>query len=205
MFKEFRRLFIVGVFSTAPLALTIYLIVQMLRWFDSIFQPILWRLLPFYTKPVPGLGIIIGIMFILIVGLVAPSLIGKQILAVLERIVDRLPLAKLIYSSTKQIFDSFSQSGLTKFNRVVLIAFPHAESSSIGFVTQEIEAGVIPGTSGRQLSVFVPTTPNPTSGFLMIVPENKAVSLDISAEEALKLIISCGIVRGSFSHLAKHP
>jgi uncharacterized membrane protein len=201
MFKEFRRHFIVGIFSTAPLALTAYLIYQLANWFDNLFQPLVQRVVLNYSHPVPGLGIVLGIAFICLVGVLAPSLIGKQFLTVTEKIVDRLPLAKLIYSGTKQIFDSFSQSGITKFSRVVLVHFPHESALSFGFVTQELENGAIPGTIGRQLSVFIPTTPNPTSGYLIVVPEAKAIAVKISPEEALKLIISCGIVRGSFAHL----
>jgi uncharacterized membrane protein len=203
MFKELRRLFIVGIFSTAPLALTAYILFQLANWFDNLFQPIVQKVLPNYTHAIPGLGIIIGIVFILLVGLLAPSIFGKQLLGLTERIVDRVPLAKLVYSSTKQIFDSFSQTGISKFSRVVLVRFPHPGTLSFGFVTQDISEGLIPGTQGRQLSVFVPTTPNPTSGYLIVVSESEAIPSQLSPEEALKLIISCGIVRGGFTHISK--
>lgn len=192
-------------FSTAPIALTAYLIFQLANWFDNLFQPIVQKVVPSYTQPVPGLGIILGIACIALVGLIAPSLIGKQFLTAMERVVDRLPLAKVIYSGTKQIFDSFSQSGITKFSRVVLVKFPHQGALTFGFVTQEIEPTQIPGTTGHQLSVFIPTTPNPTSGYLVIVPESDCTTVNISPEEALKLIISCGIVRGGFSNLTVKP
>jgi uncharacterized membrane protein len=201
MVTRLRKVFVVGVFAAAPLALTIYLVIQLAGWFDSLFQPLLMRALPDYTSPIPGLGIIIGIFVILVIGLLAPSLIGKQVLMATEKIVDRVPLAKLIYSGTKQIFDSFSQSGISKFSRVVLVPFPLEKCLALGFVTQELEEKVVAGTKGRQLSVFIPTTPNPTSGYLIIYPEEEAIPVQISAEEALKLIISGGIVRTSFASL----
>ncbi len=201
MLKELRRLFIVGIFAAAPMALTLYLIVELARWFDSLFQPIVQRFVIFNLgHPVPGLGIVLGVLFILLIGLIAPSLIGKQVFAAAEKIVDRLPLAKLIYSGTKQIFDSFSQTGMKKFNRAVLIRFPHQSSMTMGFVTQEFQNGTLPGSKQGEswVSVFVPTTPNPTSGYLLFVPEAEVVSLALSSEEALKFVISCGLVRNPF-------
>ncbi len=201
MGQRLRRVFIVGIFATAPLALTIYLIIQLATWFDSLFQPILIRSIPGYSQPIAGLGIVIGIFAIMIVGLLAPSLIGKQVLTTLEKIVDRVPLAKIIYSGTKQIFDAFSQSGLSKFSSVVLVPFPTTGGLALGFVTQEINDGIVAGTIGDQISVFIPTTPNPTSGYLVIYPASKVTPVQISAEEALKLIISGGIVASSYASL----
>lgn len=197
--KEIRRLFIVGIFAAAPLALTLYLIIQLAKWFDSLFQPVVQKfVVPLLGYPIPGLGILLGILVILIIGLLAPSLIGKQFLGMIERVVDRLPLAKLIYSGTKQIFDSFSQTGLKKFNRAVLIRFPHQNSMTIGFVTQEFQPGTLAGMEKSWVSVFVPTTPNPTSGYLLFVPESDIVPLALSSEEALKFVISCGLVKNPF-------
>jgi len=196
MIKELRRLFFVGVFTAAPLALTIYLLMKLFGWFDSIFQPLVHPIVqPYFMQDVPGLGIVVGLLFILMVGLMAPSLIGKHVILIIERAVNRVPLAKLIYSGTKQIFDSFSESQIGKFNRVVLVPFPRDNSYSIGFVTHETHETWVPGKHDMKMAVFIPTTPNPTSGYLLFVSPKDAISLSISVEDALKLIISGGLVR----------
>lgn len=202
--QRLRKILIVGVFAAAPLALTIYLVIQLAGWFDSLFQPLLIKTLPGYSQPIPGLGIAIGLLAIMLIGLLAPSLIGKQLLTALEKIVDRLPLAKMIYSGTKQLFDSFSQGGArSKFSRVVWVPFPSSDGRTLGFVTQEYRAGEIPGTSGAQVAVFIPTTPNPTSGYLVFYPEEKVSPVDMSTEDALKLVISVGIVKAPFGNASK--
>jgi uncharacterized membrane protein len=144
---------------------------------------------------IPGLGILLGVIAIVMFGVIAPSILGKQFLFLTERIVDRLPLVKLIYSGTKQIFDSFSMSHSEKFRRVVYVRFPHKDSFSIGFVTQDRPEGWVDNHADYRLSVFVPTTPNPTSGYLLFLREADTIPLNLPVEEALKLIISGGLVR----------
>ncbi|MBN8554082.1 MAG: DUF502 domain-containing protein [Deltaproteobacteria bacterium] len=200
MLKELRRIFFVGVITLAPLALTIYILVQLFRWFDSLFQP------TFLTNYgyMPGLGFLLGIFIILLVGIFAPSLIGKQFFLITDRIAERLPLVKMIYSGTKQVFDSFSHTGSNRFSRVVMVQFPNEKSYSIGFVTQEIAEGWVPSKPEAKLAVFVPTTPNPTSGYLLFVSVNETMDINISVEDALKLVISGGLVRPSnFLHSTK--
>jgi uncharacterized membrane protein len=202
MLKELRRIFFVGVITLAPLALTAYILVKLFLWFDSFFQPTF--LAHYFNQNIPGLGILFGIIIIMLVGFLSPSLIGKQFFLVTNRVIERLPLVKMIYSGTKQIFDSFSTSGAQRFSRVVMLQFPSPNSYSIGFVTQEMEGGWVPQKPQTKLAVFVPTTPNPTSGYLLFVSENETTDIDISVEDALKLIISGGLVRPSnFQHLPK--
>lgn len=192
MLKELRRYFLVGLLTLAPLALTVYLLVGLFRWFDGFFQPLI---APLFHQPIPGLGVLIGMCFVILIGIFAPSLFGKQILQFTEQIVRRVPLAKLIYSGTKQIFDSFSQSHLSQFSRVVLVPFPKEGVYAIGFVTHEAEKGWFPAAPQLQVSVFVPTTPNPTGGYLLFFPSKDVIPLNLSVEEALKLVISCGLAR----------
>ncbi len=194
MFKNIRRIFFLGLITIAPIGLTVYVLIGLFRWFDSIFQPFIP---PAFSEAVPGLGVVVGIIVVFCVGLMAPSLVGKQFIILTEKIVARVPLAKLIYSGTKQIFDSFSTSNISRFNSVVMVPFPKDGCYSIGFVTQQKDEGWMPGRSDIKFSVFVPTTPNPTSGYLIFVNESDVVPLDMSVEEALKLIISCGLVKSS--------
>lgn len=191
--RELRRLFLVGLFTLAPLALTVWIIVKIFQWLDSLFQPAFLARVVGYN--IPGLGILFGVVAIILFGIIAPSILGKQFLFLTERIVDRLPLVKLIYSGTKQIFDSFSKPNSEKFRRVVYVRFPHKECFSIGFVTQDRPEGWIDGHSDYRLAVFVPTTPNPTSGYLIFPKESDTIPLKLEVEEALKLVISGGLVR----------
>ena len=113
----------------------------------------------------------------------------------MEAIVHRLPLVKLIYTGTKQIFDSFSETSKSKFSRVVMIPFPRDGTFVIAFVTKEVEEGWVPGHPENKVSVFIPTTPNPTSGYLAFYNPSETIPLDISVDDALKIIISGGMVR----------
>jgi uncharacterized membrane protein len=195
---KLRSTFVIGIFASAPLAITGYVFFILFSWFDGFFQPLVIKLLDtlgFYDKPVPGLGILLGILFVFIIGLLAPSLIGKQLLVIMERIVERLPLVKLIYSGTRQIFESFSGAQLSKFNRVVVVPFPSENSLTIGFVTSEVKGGLVAEKANHKVAVFVPTTPNPTSGYLIYVEPQKAISINMSVEDALKLVISGGLVQ----------
>lgn len=192
MVKRLRHYFLVGAIAVAPLGITIYILILLFGWFDSLFQPLIRGA---FSIQIPGLGIILGLTFILLIGIVAPSLVGRQIFRALERLAERLPLAKLIYSGTKQIFDSFSQSNLQKFSRVVLVPFPMEGSYSLGFVTQEFPSEWHPQFKEKRYCVFVPTTPNPTSGYLLFLADHQLVSLNLSVEEALKIIISGGLAK----------
>jgi len=203
MWSKIRSTLIVGIFASAPLALTAYFLIALFNWFDDLFQPFVLKAFG-VEQPIAGLGILAGIIFIFLVGLIAPSLLGKHFLLLIDRIVDRVPLAKMVYSGTKQVFETFSKDSFGKFNRVVLVEFPRKGVYSIGFVTSEYAKSISDERPELNLAVFVPTTPNPTGGYLMFFPESDTIPLTLSVEDALKLIISVGIVRplGPFS--SKH-
>jgi len=194
MWVKFRQTFILGILTAAPIALTIYVFVLLFGWFDALFQPIV-RQFPGIERPITGLGIVVGVVFIYSIGVIAPSLLGKQFFILMERVMERLPLAKLVYSGTKQIFDTFSSDSFKKFNRVVLIQFPREGMYALGFVTADYPEGFVPSTPDLKVAVFVPTTPNPTSGYLVFISASDARPVNISVEEALKLIISGGLVK----------
>lgn len=196
MFDNLKRHFFVGVFTIAPFALTLYIVILLGGWFDSLFQPAIRIVLKQYFEvppPLPGLGIAVGFIFIVILGMFSPSFFGKQFVKVGETIVQRIPLAKMIYAAARQIFDAFSSTGTEKFSSVVMVPFPKEGSWSMGFVTKEAKNGWVPGQQQTRLAVFVPTTPNPTSGWLMFVNVKEAIPLDISVEEGLKMVISGGL------------
>ena len=197
-----KKIFLVGLFASAPLALTIYVVVQLIVWFDSLFQPVVSKFLGFSgDQSIPGVGILVGLMFILVVGVAAPSLLGRQFMLYVERIVDRRPFAKVVYSGTKQIFESFSSDTLRKSSRVVLVRFPHDAVWSIAFITKELSETEFPDKGEGWVAVFVPTTPVPTAGFLIFVESKNLIPLKMASEEALKYIVSCGLARGDLKRM----
>lgn len=186
-----------GLFTSAPLALTVYVVVQLIVWFDSLFQPIAERFLGVSGHlSFPGVGILMGILFILAVGVAAPSLLGRQLMLLVEKIVERVPIAKVVYSGVKQIFESLSSEALKKSSRVVLVHFPQQKVWCIGFVTKEIPKGEFPEEGSDWVAVFVPTTPVPSAGFLVFCQSAELIPLQMGSEEALKYIVSCGLARG---------
>jgi len=194
MSLRLRKIFLLGIFASAPLALTIYVVVQLIMAFDSLFRPVAERFMGVSTgQGIPGVGIVVGIVVIFLVGLAAPSLLGRQFMLYVEKIVERVPLAKIVYSGSKQIFDSFSGDGLHKLSRVVMVRFPQAETWTIGFLTHHFEEGDFPVSAEEWTTVYVPTTPNPTSGYIVFAKKKDLIFMEMSSEEALKYIISCGL------------
>lgn len=179
-----------------PLTFTVYVISIVLRNSDKIFNllPEAYnprRLIPF---PIPGLGILVVVLVIFIIGLLVKNYVGSRIMDFGERIVYQIPLVRPIYSAVKQLLVAiFTQTG-EGFERVVLIQYPRRGIYAIGFVTGVARGEVQEMTDQRVLNVFLPTTPNPTSGFYLLVPETDVIPLRISVEDAFKLIISGGLV-----------
>ncbi|MBI5044173.1 MAG: DUF502 domain-containing protein [Nitrospirae bacterium] len=143
---------------------------------------------------IPGLGIITLLIFIFLIGLLTANFIGKKLLDLWERLLKKVPVVSSIYSALKQIVDSFSMQGSGNFSRVVLIEYPRKGVHTIGFVTGTSKGEVQDKTKEKVLNVFVPTTPNPTAGFLLLVPEADVIPLDMKVEDGMKMIISCGII-----------
>lgn len=192
----FRRYFIAGLLVVAPLYLSYYILSILVRFADRIitflpkkFHPDTY--LPFH---IPGLGIIITFLFLIIVGVLATNLFGRKLLHWWERILGRIPLIRTVYTGTKQFIETFFITNRGGFSRVVLIEYPRKGIFSVGFVTGPGRGEIQMLTQRNVLNIFLPTTPNPTSGWYMLVPEEDTIPLKMSVEEAFKLIISGGIV-----------
>lgn len=144
---------------------------------------------------VPFIGFVLSAALIYLIGLVAANLVGQRVLLWLEAGILRIPLVKSIYGGARQLLDAFGASGKGTFNRVVLVEYPRVGVWTVGFVTSDVRADMPVGaTTLRSVMVFFPTTPNPTSGWLAVVPERDILELDLSIEEGVKLIVSGGIV-----------
>lgn len=179
-----------------PLSFTVYVISIILKNSDRIFNLLPEpynpkRLIPF---PIPGLGILVVVLVVFLIGLLVKNYVGSRIVEFGERIVYQIPLVRPIYSAVKQLLVAiFSQTG-DGFERVVLIEYPRKGIYALGFVTGVARGEVQEVTEQRVLNVFLPTTPNPTSGFYLLVPDSDIIPLKISVEDAFKLIISGGLV-----------
>jgi uncharacterized membrane protein len=197
--KKLKQIFITGLAVTIPIGLTLYILFFLIDIMDGLLKIIPVRYHPdtLLGIHIPGLGIIVTLALITIAGLVTTSYVGYKIVQSGEDLVDRIPFVRNIYQAIKKISDSMFMDKRSSFKKVVLVEFPRKGIYTIGFVTG-VPSGEIRKKAGQNcISVFLPTTPNPTSGYLIIVPEDELVPMDMSVEEALTFIISVGIVTPS--------
>ncbi len=187
-----KKYFITGLLVLIPVILTIWVIYSLVEFLDQI---ILW--LPDYLKPnylfgssIPGFGALLTIIIILLIGVIANNFLGKKIIALYEMILGRLPVVKSIYKGIKQVSDTLLSNSGNAFSKAVLIEFPMAGTYTFAFVTGEPEAKLAKYLQGKYVNVYVPTTPNPTSGYTLMVPKDKVIELDISVDQVLKYVIS---------------
>ena len=185
-----RNYFIAGIVVLVPIGITLYLT----RFFISISS----KLIPNELNPnsylpfaIPGLEILLAIIFITIIGSLSLSFIGKKILKIFNDILKRIPILRTIYSAIGQMTETLAPKKGSK-KSVVLIEYPRKGSWAVGFATKENEGEISKKTNNNLVNVFVPTTPNPTSGFLLMFPKEDVIYLDMTFEEASKFIVSAG-------------
>ncbi len=183
--KIIKRTFITGLFTLLPLVVTLYILYWMVSSLDSLLQEAITALLGIY---IPGLGFVSIIAVIFLTGLFASNILGKWFIKRGESIINRLPLVKTIYSSLSDIQKTFTNNPTKRFSQVALIDFPVKGTRSMGFIASEDVS--IQGT--HKVSVFVPTAPNPTNGFLLFLDEADVEVIDIPVDTAIKMIISMG-------------
>lgn len=196
-----RRTFLAGLLILLPLFVTYILIAFLFDLFAGVGAPAVRALLRAlgadnhaWLRPlVPMVNLVLSLAAIFLLGLVGTNIIGRRVLRIFEGLLMRLPLVKTIYSATKQVVETLQGPGRS-FQRVVLIQYPRRGLWMIGFVAAERRDTMNLVTSGKVLSVFIPTTPNPTSGFLVIVSPDEVIDLDYSVEEAFKFVVSMGII-----------
>lgn len=191
--------FLTGLVIVAPAALTVWLIVTVVEFVDGTVLPLVpARIWPSWLNDltIPGLGVIIFLVFTLLVGWLGRNFIGRRLIAWSEEIVARMPVVRSIYNGLKQIAETVFAQSSTSFSRAVLVQYPRQGLWAIAFVSTDTKGELAHHLNGREkhLSVFLPTTPNPTSGFLLFVPESETVPLDMTIEDAAKLVISAGLV-----------
>ncbi|MEM6812292.1 MAG: DUF502 domain-containing protein [Pseudomonadota bacterium] len=197
LLTRIRNYFFAGILVTAPISITFYIVWTFLKFLDEAITPFIPSefnpntYLPF---PLPGLGFVITVIFFIVVGFLAKNFFGRLIVRISEYIVERLPVINKIYVAIKQIMETVMTSQSDAFKEVVMFEYPRKGIWVMGFVTGMSKGEVQDKTSGETINIFVPTTPNPTSGFLLFVPKKDLIYMDMSVEEGIKLIVSGGII-----------
>lgn len=185
-----RRYLIAGVLVIAPTLITAYVFYKFFMAVDGV----LGKYITPFGLPIPGLGFIAVVLVTILVGMFARNILGRTLLGFWEAILTRIPLVNKLYVATKQIGEGLLADKGSIFKRVVLLQYPRKGIYSIAFVTHTPGGELQEKVGSQVVTVFIPTTPNPTSGFFLIVPEKETVPLSISVEDAIKLIVSSGIV-----------
>ena len=191
-----KKYFITGLLVLVPLFITVWVISSLIGMMDQslLLLPENWRPKAQLGQEVPGLGALLTMLIIFVTGLIATNFFGKRLILLWEAILARVPVVKSIYASVKQVSDTlFSDSG-NAFRQAVLVQFPRQGAWTIAFVTGKPGGDVANHLSGDFVSVYVPTTPNPTGGYFLMMPRTEVIELDMSVDEALKYIISMGVV-----------
>lgn len=192
-----RAYFLAGILITAPLGLTIYIAWVFVTWVDRQVIPLLpdrYNPENYLPVSVPGVGLVIVLVGLTAIGAITAGMLGRLFVAVSERLLNRMPVIRSLYAATKQIFETVLAHKATAFREVVLVEYPRRGSWVIGFITGATEGEIQELTDEEMVNLFVPTTPNPTSGFLLFVPRSDIVPLHMSVEEGIKMVVSGGIV-----------
>ncbi|HJW02203.1 MAG TPA: DUF502 domain-containing protein [Azospira sp.] len=197
-----KRYFITGLLIWVPLAITAWVLNLIIGTMDQSL-----RLLPESIHPktlvgfdIPGAGAIITLLVILLTGVAAANLIGQKLVRWWEKLLARIPVVNSVYNSVKQVSDTLFSSSGQAFRKALLVQYPHQGSWTIAFLTGQPGGDVVNHLTGDYVSVYVPTTPNPTSGFFLMMAASDVIELDMSVDEALKYIISMGVVAPPAKH-----
>ena len=187
---KFRNFFIAGIVTLIPIGITVYLTLFLISISENILPN---EINPNHYLPynIPGVEIIIAIILITIIGWLSLSFLGKKLLSVFDNVLKRIPILRTIYSAIVQMTESFTTTDKEKKN-VVLVEYPRKGSWAVGFVTQENKGDITEKLQKKLVNVFIPTTPNPTSGFLLMFPKDEVIYLDLTFEEASRFIVSAG-------------
>jgi len=194
---KIRSWFITGILVLTPVILTVYVAWTFITFVDNLVVPIVpidYRPSNYLPFSIPGLGLIIVFIFTTLVGSLATGLFGRTLIRIWEYILNRMPVVRSVYSAIKQILETVMAAQSDAFRQAVLVQYPRKDIWAIGFVTGSTKGEVGKYINENMINVFMPTTPNPTSGFLLFFPEKDLIYLKMSVEDALKLVVSGGMV-----------
>lgn len=197
LLARLRTYFLTGIVITAPIGITVYLTYVFVDFVDANVTPLIpARYNPETYLPfsIPGMGLFVAVLVLILIGFFTANFLGRSFLSFGERIVNRMPVVRTIYMALKQIMETVLAQSSTSFRDVVLVEYPRRGIWAVAFVTSEAKGEVAAQHNESMISVFLPTTPNPTSGFLLFVPKADLKFLDMSVEEGVKLVISAGMI-----------
>ena len=189
VFSHLKNYLFAGIVVVVPLAITFIVLKNLFLYLDEFTRPYLEPWLGFW--PI-GMGLLITVFLIMFIGLLTNNIVVKRFVGFGEKILLKIPIAKLIYSAVKQLLETFSASEKQYFQKVVAVEYPGKDIWSIGFVNGDI---LLPGEMEKKINILILTSINPASGFFIMVPESKTIPLDISVEEGMKWVISGGIIK----------
>ncbi len=196
--SKLKSYFLTGVIVAAPVAITVYMAYHLVIWINgatSRLIPQQWKIGDVVPYAIPGCGLFLLIVALIFIGMLTTGYVGKFFVRLWEKIIRKMPVVSSFYSLMKQIFETFLSQKSRSFSQVVLVQYPRQGLWTIAFVSRDQTGGEIAQKTGQDfVSVYVPTTPNPTSGFLIFVPQKDIIKLDMSVEDGIKYVLSCGIV-----------
>ena len=193
--RRLRNYFLTGIVVIGPIGLTIWLTLQIVGFIDNTVRALVpARYENLLSSGIPGLGVVISVVGLMLVGFVTANFLGRALIGYGEQLVDRMPIVRSLYGALKQIFETVLAQSSSSFREVVLVEYPRKGLWAMAFVTGETKGEVQAITEDAVVNIFLPTTPNPTSGFLLFVPRRDLISLQMSVEEGIKLVISGGLV-----------
>lgn len=194
--KHFRRYLVAGLLVWVPLGVTIFILRVLIGLMDRtlLLIPVKYRPEEWLGFAIPGLGLLLTLVVVLVTGLLAANIVGRSMVGLWESLLDRIPIVRSVYSASKNFTEIVFSDSSQSFKKVLLIEYPRRDCYSLAFQTAT-SLGEVQGRTGEEvICTFVPTTPNPTSGYLIIVPKKEVIELDMEIDEALKMIISLGVV-----------
>ncbi len=193
-----RANFLTGLVVVAPIVLTLYLTWAFITFVDAKVVPLVpapYNPRTYIDADIPGFGLVIFVIFTSVVGYFAKRVFGKQLIRLGENIVSRMPVVRSVYNALKQIVETVLSQSKSSFRQACLVEYPRRDIWAIAFIATDTRGEILEKRGGEEMvSVFLPTTPNPTSGFLLFVPKKDVIPLDMTIEEAAKLVISAGLV-----------
>jgi len=201
LFAWLRGRFFAGMVIAAPLAATFFILQFLITFIDNRVKPLLPPLLQpeTYTNyAIPGFGVLVLVVALTVLGAVTANLVGRSLLTATDRILSRIPIVKNVYAALRQLTEVLANNQQASFDRCVMVEYPKKNSWCIGFVSSHAKGEIGAKLGSTKIGVFVPTTPNPTSGFLIYVEETEAIPLDMTVEEGAKMILTAGLVVPDF-------
>ena len=192
--KSFKQLFLNGFFFLLPIAITFALFNFVFKLITSWLNPIRQLQIP-YLSQIPYYEVILVAVFIAFVGVILKTFILKPLVRFIEKILERTPLIRIVYSGAKQLILAFTAQDQLSFKSVVMVEFPRPNMYSIGFLTSEALPIIHAKTKQKYFNIYIPTTPNPTTGYFVMIPEDEIIETDLTRQEAISLIISGGILQ----------